>query len=79
MSGWRIVFVPDAPVMHVKGASTHGRVVPVEWHKHRGMWRFYRKFYGQKYTVPMMWIVGLGIWLHFAMVAGASVLRRETD
>ncbi|MDN5836993.1 MAG: glycosyltransferase family 2 protein, partial [Nitrosospira sp.] len=43
--GWKILFVPDAPVVHHKGISSRARPIFVEWHKHKGMMRFYRKFF----------------------------------
>lgn len=68
--GWRILFVPDAPVVHHLGLCSASRPIFVEWHKHRGMLRFYRKFFRHQYPGPLMWLVKLGVWLRFASVAG---------
>ncbi len=43
-AGWRILFVPDAELIHHQGACSRARPLFVEWHKHRGMLRYYRKF-----------------------------------
>ncbi len=67
--GWKIMFVPDARVMHDRGVCSRSRPIFVEWHKHRGMMRFYRKFFQHQYPGPLMWLVALGIWLRFGMVA----------
>jgi len=67
--GWRIKFVPDARIVHDKGACSRARPIFVEWHKHRGMMRFYRKFFQHQYPGPLMWLVALGIWLRFGVVA----------
>lgn len=75
ISNWRILFVPDASVTHVKGASSTSDPVFVEWHKHLGMLRFYEKFYSGDYPRPMMWLVSVGIWLHFALVTVREKLR----
>jgi len=65
----RVLFVPDALVVHSKGASSASRPVFVEWHKHRGMIRFYRKFFRHQYPGVLMWLVTIGVWMRFAAVA----------
>ncbi len=67
--GWKILFVPNAPVVHHKGICSRSRPIFVEWHKHKGMMRFYRKFFRHQYPGAMMWLVALGIWLRFGAVA----------
>ena len=69
LAGFRILFVPDAVIIHHKGSCSQSRPVWVEWHKHRGMLKFYRKFLSKNYPGPLMWLVTLGIWLRFTMVA----------
>ena len=44
IAGYAILFLPQAQIIHKKGACSQGRPYFVEWHKYRGMWRFYRKF-----------------------------------
>ena len=34
----------DVRVLHVRGVSSRSRPLFVEWHKHRGLWRYYRTF-----------------------------------
>jgi GT2 family glycosyltransferase len=67
--GWQILFVPDAPIVHLKGGCSQERPVFVEWHKHRGMVRFYRKHFRHEYPAGLMELVTLGVWLRFAAVA----------
>lgn len=73
---WRVVFVPDAVIRHAKGVSSRGRALFVEWHKHRGMWRFYRKFFRDSYPASMMVLVALGVALRFGAVAGGIGMHR---
>ena len=75
LKGWRILFVPDAPVVHYKGTCSRSRPIFVEWHKHKGMLRFYRKFFREKYPAAVMWLVGLGVWLRFGVMAAYYGLR----
>lgn len=73
---WKILFVPDAKVLHYKGVCSRSRPVFVEWHKHRGMMRFYRKFFGHQYPGVLMWLVTVGVWLRFSLVAVFHTIRR---
>lgn len=76
--GWKIMFVPDARIVHDKGACSRARPIFVEWHKHRGMMRFYRKFFQHQYPGPLMWLVALGIWLRFGLVTTYCIVKRVT-
>jgi hypothetical protein len=67
--GWKIVFVPDAHVIHHQGTCSKTRPIFVEWHKHKGMMRFYRKFFRNQYPGMLMWTVALGVWLRFGVLA----------
>lgn len=63
---WKIVFVPDAPVVHFQGTCSRARPYFVSWHKHKGMLRFYRKFFRQQYPGILMGLITLGVWLRFS-------------
>lgn len=65
--GWKIVFVPDAPVIHFKGTCSRSRPFFVAWHKHKGMLRFYRKFFRQQYPGILMGLITLGVGLRFSI------------
>jgi GT2 family glycosyltransferase len=73
--GWKILFVPDASVVHHKGTCSRSRPIFVEWHKHRGMMRFYRKFFRQGYPAALMWLVAAGIGLRFGAIAIVHCIR----
>ena len=74
--GWKILFVPDAKVIHYQGACSHARPIFVEWHKHRGMVRFYRKFFRHQYPGVLMCLVVVGVWLRFGMLVAYHLGRR---
>lgn len=63
---WKIVFVPDAPVVHFQGTCSRARPYFVSWHKHKGMLRFYRKFFRQRYPGILMGLITLSVWLRFS-------------
>ncbi|MBE0436011.1 MAG: glycosyltransferase family 2 protein [Methylomicrobium sp.] len=73
--GWKVLFVPTAKVTHAHGACSGGRPIFVEWHKHKGMMRFYRKFFRHQYPGVLMWLVALGVWSRFAALAGIYTIR----
>lgn len=75
-AGFPVLFVPGVAITHVKGGASAGRPIRVEWHKHRGMLRFYRKFYLRRYPRPLAWLVVVGVWGRFAGVAARLLLRR---
>lgn len=72
---WQIVFVPDAPVIHHKGVCSKARPFFVAWHKHKGMMRFYRKFYSQRYTAAIMVLITAGVWSRFILAVVFHSLR----
>ena len=74
--GWKILFVPDARISHALGACSQSRRVFVEWHKHKGMLRFYRKFFRHQYPGVLMGLVVAGIWLRFGLAAVYLTARR---
>jgi GT2 family glycosyltransferase len=75
-AGYKVLFVPDVAVVHDKGASSRGRPVRVLWHMHRGMVRFYRKFFRGEYPLLFFWLVLAGVWLRFAALATVALLKR---
>ncbi|MGZ0080389.1 glycosyltransferase family 2 protein [Methylomonas sp. YC3] len=74
--GWKIKFVPTAKIAHVHGACGRSRPLFVEWHKHKGMLRFYRKFFRHQYPGGLMTLVALGVWFRFLLVAGYLTFTR---
>jgi GT2 family glycosyltransferase len=67
--GLKIMFVPDARIVHDKGRCSRSRPIFVEWHKHLGMIRFYRKYFRHQYPSVLFCLVCLGVWLQFSCVA----------
>lgn len=72
---WSILFVPDASITHSKGVSSQKRPIFVEWHKHRGMLRYYKKFFRRRYPSLVWYLVVLGVWGRFLAVSSLVLLR----
>ena len=74
--GWKILFVPSAQITHVLGVCSRSRPVFVQWHKHKGMMRFYRKFFQHQYPSFLMGLVSMGVWLRFGLLATYITAKR---
>ena len=74
--GWKILFVPSAKITHALGACGKRCPIFVEWHKHKGMMRFYQKFYRHQYPGVLMALVAIGVWLRFGVVAICCLAKR---
>jgi N-acetylglucosaminyl-diphospho-decaprenol L-rhamnosyltransferase len=76
--GWRVLLAGDVRVLHGKGGSSRHRPVFVSYHKHRGMWRWFRKFDPAAHKPHLAAIVWLGIWAHFLLQIPRQLLRLMT-
>lgn len=63
--GGRVAIANDVEVLHVRGVSSRSKPLFVEWHKHRGLWRYFRKFDGGRHGSLMKALVWAMIWLRF--------------
>lgn len=63
-------------VVHVRGVSSRSRPVFVEWHKHRGLWRYFRKFEAPQRSVAIRLGVFAAIWLRFPLAVARAWGRR---
>ncbi|HEX5306763.1 MAG TPA: glycosyltransferase family 2 protein [Dyella sp.] len=77
-AGYRVLLAGGVRVLHGKGGSSRHRPVFVSWHKHRGMWRWFRSFDPDARRWHLAAIVWLGIWAHFAMKIPGQLWRRVT-
>jgi GT2 family glycosyltransferase len=76
-AGYRVLLAGGVRVQHGKGGSSAHRPVFVSYHKHRGMWRWFRKFDPAAHGLPMRALVACGIWTHFLLTAPLLALRRR--
>ena len=68
-AGLRVAVANRVEVTHAKGASSKARPVWVEWQKHRGMWRYFRKHDALSTPLLLRPLLWLGMWAHFALAA----------
>lgn len=67
-AGAMVAVANDIQVVHVRGVSSRARPVFVEWHKHRGLWRYFRKFEAAQRSALTRLGVRCAIWAHFIVV-----------
>lgn len=79
-AGAAVAVANDVRVLHVRGVSSRARPLFVEWHKHRGLWRYFRKFEAPRRSLPVRIAVFLAIFTRFPLAALRAVLpRMNTD
>ncbi|HET6396300.1 MAG TPA: glycosyltransferase family 2 protein [Pseudoxanthomonas sp.] len=74
-AGATVAVANDVAVLHVRGVSSRARPLFVEWHKHRGLWRYFRRFEAPRRGVATRGAVFAAIWAHFLVAAARSRLR----
>lgn len=55
--GWKVVFGPNVEILHVGGVCSSVRPMAVEYHKHVGMIRFYRKFFRDRNPILLYFVL----------------------
>lgn len=75
-AGAVVAIANDLQVTHVRGVSSRSRPFFVEWHKHRGLWRYVQKFEARQRSLPVRVAVWAAIWAHAAMLV-PRLLRRS--
>ncbi|HJU07730.1 MAG TPA: glycosyltransferase family 2 protein [Rhodanobacteraceae bacterium] len=76
-AGFKVLLAGNVRVLHRKGGSSAHRPVFVSRHKHRGMWRWFRKFDPAARNPLLRVIVWCGIWTHFALTAPVLALHKR--
>ncbi|MDR6993318.1 glycosyltransferase family 2 protein [Luteimonas sp. 3794] len=74
-AGAVVAVANDIVVVHVRGVSSRARPVFVEWHKHRGLWRYFRRFEARHRTWPVRIGVWAMVWLRLPVAAARAAAR----
>lgn len=77
-AGYQVLFVPGVAITHKKGVCSDTTPIRVEWYKHQGMARFYRKHVRglSRTAAPAVY---LGIYVHFAIKALAMHTKSQLN
>ncbi len=74
-AGATIAVANHIRVLHVRGVSSRSRPLFVEWHKHRGLWRYFRKFEAPRRSLGVSLGVFTAIWLRFPLAYARARMR----
>jgi N-acetylglucosaminyl-diphospho-decaprenol L-rhamnosyltransferase len=74
-AGATVACANDVRVVHVRGVSSRSRPLFVEWHKHRGFWRYFGKFEAPRRGQFLRIAVFAMIWARFPF----ALVRRLRD
>lgn len=68
-AGGRVAVANDVVTLHLRGVSSRSRPWFVEWHKHRGLARYFHKFEAPGRSLPIRMLVPIAIWARFGWIA----------
>ena len=74
-AGATVACANDVRVVHVRGVSSRARPFFVEWHKHRGLWRYYRSFDAAGHGAMTRAAVFAMIWGRFPVAVVRALSR----
>ena len=74
-AGAFVAVANDVRVVHVRGVSSRSRPLFVEWHKHRGLARYFRRFEAPGRSASVRLCVYAMIWMRFPLAALRAVVR----
>lgn len=61
-AGATVAVANDVRVLHLRGVSSRARPFFVEWHKHRGLWRYFSRFEAPQRGLAIRAAVWFAIW-----------------
>lgn len=76
LAGGSVAVANTVEVLHVRGVSSRRRPIFVEWHKHRGLWRYFRKFEAPQRGFMMRALVFAMIWGRFPLAVLRAALKQ---
>lgn len=76
LAGATVAIANDLQVTHLRGVSSRSRPFFVEWHKHRGLWRYFCRFESHQLPLWQRGLVWLAIWAHALLRLPAVLARR---
>lgn len=74
-SGYKIMYYPEASIIHYKGGSSKKRRTKVIYDFHNAMWIFYKKHYIKTYSLWINSLVYVGIWTKYALEIGKNAMK----
>lgn len=79
MAGAAVAVANDVRVLHLRGVSSRSRPFFVEWHKHRGLWRYFSRFEAPARGPLLRAGVWLAIWARWLSRQPGLLLQSLRD
>ena len=76
-AGYKIVYYPEAKIIHYKGGSSKKRRGKIIYDFHYAMWYFYKKHYVKQYSKVTSGVVYLGIWGKYGVARLKNSLKKS--
>lgn len=76
--GYKILYYPEASIIHYKGGSSKKRRTKVIYDFHNAMWIFYKKHYIKTYSLWINTLVYMGIWAKYILEIGKNALKSSS-
>ncbi|TBR11529.1 MAG: glycosyltransferase family 2 protein [Lysobacter sp.] len=74
-AGGRVAIANNVQVMHLRGISSRSRPFFVEWHKHRGLWRYFQRFEAPYCSAPLRYTVAAAMASRFVVASLRAWIR----
>lgn len=74
-AGAAVAVANDVRVVHLRGVSSRSKPWFVEWHKHRGLMRYFDRYEAPRRDLLTRWAVRAMIWLRFPFAVLRARLR----
>jgi GT2 family glycosyltransferase len=74
-AGAVVAVANDVRVVHMRGVSSRARPLFVEWHKHRGLWRYFAKFEAAHCGLATRCAVFALVWGRFPFAVARALSR----
>ena len=78
-AGYKVLYYPEARIIHYKGGSSKKRRTKVIYDFHQAMWIFYRKHYYKKYNLGITILVWVGIWSKYLLELAKNSLKPKKE
>ena len=76
-AGAVVAVANDVRVVHLRGVSSRSRPWFVEWHKHRGLMRYFDRYEAPRRPLATRWAVRAMIWARFPFAVARALARRN--
>ncbi|GAB1594545.1 glycosyltransferase family 2 protein [Lysobacter claricitrinus] len=68
-AGATVAVANGVRVVHLRGVSSRSRPFFVEWHKHRGLWRYFSRFEAPHRSAPLRIVIAMVIAARFVVAS----------